>query len=115
MVAVRSAEEVADVLRAAYRTGWGVGVVLIPPPSLPAPVAAKRGRRLRFIEARRAAGYTQESLAEALEVDSKTVASWEQGRATPHLFRHGRIARTLRMTAAEFRVALATKVGSPAK
>lgn len=40
-------------------------------------------KRRSFAQTRRAAGYTQESLAERLEVDRTTVARWECGDYTP--------------------------------
>lgn len=40
-------------------------------------------RRERLIAARKAAGLTQEELAEKLEVDRTTVSAWERGERTP--------------------------------
>jgi transcriptional regulator with XRE-family HTH domain len=49
-------------------------------------------RRWSFIHARKAAGYTQEGLAERLGVDRTTVARWEAGEYEPHPWQRPRIA-----------------------
>lgn len=49
-------------------------------------------KRRSFAQARRAAGFTQESLAERLEVDRTTVARWESGEYSPQPWLRPRIA-----------------------
>lgn len=49
-------------------------------------------KRRSFIRARKAAGYSQESLAERLGVDRTTVARWESGEYAPQPWQRPRIA-----------------------
>jgi DNA-binding XRE family transcriptional regulator len=49
-------------------------------------------KRRSFANARKAAGYTQEGLAEHLGVDRTTVARWEAGRAEPKPWQRPKIA-----------------------
>ncbi|MEU7155454.1 helix-turn-helix transcriptional regulator [Streptomyces chrestomyceticus] len=51
---------------------------------------------------RRALGFTQESLAEALGVERSTVRRWESGDASPLPFLRPRLARLLRVNVEEF-------------
>jgi DNA-binding XRE family transcriptional regulator len=44
-------------------------------------------RRDELARTRRASGFTQETLAEALDVDVKTVGNWEAGKTEPQLGR----------------------------
>lgn len=53
------------------------------------------GRRDSFIRRRRAAGFSQEGLAERLQVDRTTVARWERGKAEPHPYTRARLAEAL--------------------
>lgn len=55
-------------------------------------------KRRCFARARRAAGYTQEGLAEYLGVDRTTVARWEAGEYEPQPWLRFKIARALRVS-----------------
>ncbi|MCA1604347.1 MAG: helix-turn-helix domain-containing protein [Acidobacteria bacterium] len=55
-------------------------------------------RRNRFIRARKAIGFTQESLAEAMNVDRTTVRRWECGEAEPQPYRRPKLAKLLGTT-----------------
>jgi transcriptional regulator with XRE-family HTH domain len=52
-------------------------------------------KRVRLARARKAAGYTQESFAEALGVDRSTVARWEAGDHEPLPYLRPKMARLL--------------------
>jgi DNA-binding XRE family transcriptional regulator len=52
-------------------------------------------KRRSFAQARRTAGFTQESLAERLGVDRTTVARWESGEYSPQPWLRPRIAEAL--------------------
>ncbi|MFF2955881.1 helix-turn-helix domain-containing protein [Kitasatospora sp. NPDC057965] len=58
-------------------------------------------RRGRLAAQRRAAGYTQEQLAELMNVDRTTVHRWEKGTATPQPWQMPKLARLLKVAAAE--------------
>ena len=58
-------------------------------------------RRQRLVEYRRALGYSQESLAEAMSVDRTTVARWERGEAQPQPYIRPKLARLLQITPLE--------------
>lgn len=58
-------------------------------------------RRQRLVEQRRALGYSQESLAEAMSVDRTTVARWERGQAQPQPYVRPKLARLLQVTPLE--------------
>ncbi|MEU4802384.1 helix-turn-helix transcriptional regulator [Actinosynnema sp. NPDC023587] len=55
-------------------------------------------RRTGFVRARKAAGFTQESFAEAMHVDRSTVARWEQGAREPLPYQRSKLARLLKTT-----------------
>jgi transcriptional regulator with XRE-family HTH domain len=56
------------------------------------------GKRTPFAERRKAVGLTQESLAECLGVDRRTVQRWERGDNEPDLYLRSRLARVLRVS-----------------
>jgi len=58
-------------------------------------------KRRSFAQARRAAGYTQESLAEHLGVDRTTVARWESGEYTPQPWLRPKIAQAFGLSLRE--------------
>lgn len=58
-------------------------------------------RRKVFIRVRKAAGFTQESFAEAIHVDRSTVARWEQGTREPLPYQRPKLARLLKITISE--------------
>ncbi|MGH3873671.1 MAG: helix-turn-helix transcriptional regulator [Pseudonocardiaceae bacterium] len=58
-------------------------------------------RRMRFARVRKTAGFTQESLAEVLEVDRSTVARWEAGHHEPWPYLRPKLARLLKVSAEE--------------
>ncbi|WP_344557439.1 helix-turn-helix transcriptional regulator [Kitasatospora saccharophila] len=55
-------------------------------------------RRDRLIELRVSAGFSQETLAEAMNVDRSTVGRWERGRATPQPWQVPKLADLLKTT-----------------
>jgi DNA-binding XRE family transcriptional regulator/tetratricopeptide (TPR) repeat protein len=64
-------------------------------------------RRRGLASARKAAGYTQESLAFALDVDRTTVIRWEAGDNEPQPYLWPRLARLLRISPDQLRQLLA--------
>jgi transcriptional regulator with XRE-family HTH domain/tetratricopeptide (TPR) repeat protein len=68
---------------------------------------AMASRRRGFASARKAAGYTQESLAEALNVDRTTVIRWEAGDNEPQPHYWPKLTRLLGISADELRRLLA--------
>lgn len=58
-------------------------------------------RRRSFAQARKAAGYTQESLAERLGVDRTTVARWEAGFTEPQPWLRPKIAEVFGLSLCE--------------
>lgn len=59
-------------------------------------------KRRSFAQARKAAGYTQESLAEHLGVDRTTVARWEAGEYEPQAWQRPRIAEAFGVSLCDF-------------
>ncbi|GHF44506.1 DNA-binding XRE family transcriptional regulator [Amycolatopsis bartoniae] len=60
-------------------------------------------KRTGLIAARKAAGYTQEQLAAALNVDRSTVIRWEAGDYSPLPYLRPKLARLLRQTPEQLR------------
>ncbi|MGW3993930.1 helix-turn-helix domain-containing protein [Amycolatopsis sp. NPDC004772] len=56
-------------------------------------------KRDGLARARRAAGYTQETLAEVLGVDVKTVGNWESGKTEPLPYKRPKLAAVLNVSA----------------
>ena len=65
------------------------------------------GKRTPFAERRRAVGLTQESLADRLGVDRRTVQRWERGDNEPDLYMRSRLAGFLRVSLDELNRLLA--------
>ncbi|HCA88393.1 MAG TPA: transcriptional regulator [Streptomyces sp.] len=63
-------------------------------------------RRRKFAERRKACGFNQEEFAEATGVDRSTVQRWEKGDNEPQPWQRPKIAKILRVTAAELDVLL---------
>jgi transcriptional regulator with XRE-family HTH domain len=62
-------------------------------------------KRVGLAQARKAAGYTQESFAEALGVDRSTVARWEAGDHEPSPYLWPKITRLLGVSRDELKEA----------
>ncbi|GAA3844103.1 hypothetical protein GCM10022243_08140 [Saccharothrix violaceirubra] len=58
-------------------------------------------RRTGFVRARKAAGFTQESFAEAMNVDRSTAARWEAGTNEPLPYQRSKLARLLKVGPSE--------------
>ncbi|MER8033431.1 helix-turn-helix transcriptional regulator [Streptomyces bauhiniae] len=58
-------------------------------------------KRHQLVRRRRALGFTQETLAEALGVERSTVRRWESGDSSPLPFQRPRLARLLRVNTEE--------------
>ncbi|MDX3187854.1 helix-turn-helix transcriptional regulator [Streptomyces sp. MN03-5084-2B] len=71
-------------------------------------------KRTRLARARKAAGYTQEALAEVLETDRSTIVRWEAGDTEPLPFKRPKLAQVLGVTAAELEQLLAEGLTPPA-
>lgn len=55
-------------------------------------------RRVNLVRTRKAAGYTQEALADALHIDRSTVIRWEAGKYTPLPYLWPKLAKLLGVT-----------------
>ncbi len=64
-------------------------------------------RRHRFAVHRRALGYSQERLAEAIGVERTTVARWERGETDPQPWARPKIAEVLQISVEELDTILA--------
>ncbi|KAA2252261.1 helix-turn-helix domain-containing protein [Solihabitans fulvus] len=60
-------------------------------------------RRIELAQVRKVAGYSQESLAEAMRVDRSTVVRWEAGTNDPLPYQQPKLARLLGLDAAALR------------
>ncbi|MEU9685363.1 helix-turn-helix domain-containing protein [Amycolatopsis japonica] len=58
-------------------------------------------KRTAFARARKAAGYTQETLAEAIGVDVTTVGNWESGKSEPQPYKRPKLAKLLNVSSSE--------------
>ncbi|MGH3678893.1 MAG: helix-turn-helix domain-containing protein [Natronosporangium sp.] len=68
-------------------------------------------RRRRLAQRRRACGYSQEALAEALQVDRTTVVRWETADTEPQPWHRPKIARVLQVSLEELNELLADIAG----
>ncbi|WP_410639288.1 helix-turn-helix domain-containing protein [Amycolatopsis sp. lyj-346] len=71
------------------------------------------GRRNGLIRARKAAYYTQESLACALNVDPTTVGHWERGRSEPLPYKRPKLAKLLGVSREQLEELLAEGQAEP--
>lgn len=67
-------------------------------------------KRHRMVERRRTLGLSQEGLAEAMTVETSTVARWERGETTPQPWHRPRLAEVLKVTVEEVGEMLAADV-----
>ncbi len=65
------------------------------------------GKRRAFAERRRTVGYTQEQLAEVLDVERSTVVRWEAGETTPQPWCRPKLAQALAVSLDELDAMLA--------
>ncbi|MEV6448489.1 helix-turn-helix transcriptional regulator [Amycolatopsis sp. NPDC051716] len=66
--------------------------------------------RRRLARARKAAGYTQETLAFALDVDPSTVNRWERGASEPKVYTRSKVANLLKVSREQLEEMLAEGV-----
>ncbi len=71
------------------------------------------GRRTGLIRARKAACFTQESLAHALNMDPTTVGHWERGRSEPLPYKRPKLAKLLQVSLAKLEELLAEGTSGP--
>ncbi|WP_414940146.1 helix-turn-helix domain-containing protein [Amycolatopsis sp. cmx-11-51] len=68
-------------------------------------------KRHGLVSARKAAGFSQESLAEALRVASSSVSNWERGKTEPVPYKRPKLAKLLDITASELEALLHEGIG----
>jgi len=69
------------------------------------------GKRHRLVSTRKAAGFSQEQLAEAVGVERSTVMRWERGETRPQPWARPKLARALGISDQ----ALSELLGEPAE
>lgn len=72
-------------------------------------------KRARFIQRRKAVGYSQEALADALSVERSTTGRWERAETEPQPWLRPRLAALLKVTTAELEELLADITALPGK
>lgn len=72
-----------------------------------------RRRRVALVKVRKAAGFTQEALAEALHVDRSSVIRWEAGRYSPVPYLWPKLAKLLGVTRERLQELLADEEVKP--
>ncbi|MFK0249719.1 multiprotein-bridging factor 1 family protein [Amycolatopsis azurea] len=71
-------------------------------------------KRIALARARKAAGFTQENLAEAIRVDVTTVGNWESGKSEPQPYKRPKLAKLLDVSRAELEDLLVGVPNTPA-
>jgi transcriptional regulator with XRE-family HTH domain/tetratricopeptide (TPR) repeat protein len=72
----------------------------------------KKFKREQFAEVRKTAGYTQEQLAEALNIDRGAPSRWETGVASPSAYLRPKLAKLLKVSPVELNELLWSKEAS---
>lgn len=75
--------------------------------------AVDQQQRRGLAAARRAAGHTQESLAELLGLDRSTVARWEQGLSVPKPWNRPKLATALDLSRDRLAALLSDTIDQP--